>query len=781
VKIRTKTILLVGIVVLVLGSIGYGVNGFLARKAAGDTERAEVTSSLARATAALKSRVESLESVAGDWAPWDDTYLFVKDHDQAYIDDNLADSALQTLRVDFMVFTDSDGRIVYSKALDPRTAKPAPLPSGLSLYLRSNPTILHQTHPTDTIAGIVNVSGGPVAIAARPIVTSDMKSPIAGTFLTGFFVTQPRLQDISKLTLAPLKVRPVGSVGVDTVADLARERLLRGESVVVTPQDSRTVDGFTLFSGIDGRPALLLQVTVPRTAMQLGERGASNSGMAIMVLFAGLLGALGVAIDMSVLRPLRSLGADVKRVGSAAKPGGRVSVVGNDEIAIVARSVNSTLERLEESTFLATHDALTGLFNRQYFEEAMERDLAETTRLGGSGSVLWLDLDHFKEINDSLGHRVGDELLTQLGELLLNETRSYGIVARLGGDEFGVLLPHADAAESAAVAQRLLTALAARVFEINTHHLRASASMGVVTYPAQGERVDEILARADLAMYAAKDSGRNSLSIYSDEGDLQGLMASRIQGAQQVLRAVQEGGLVLHAQPTVRIEDGSAGPCELLVRMVAEDGSLIYPDDFIPLAEHLGVIRDVDRWVVRKAIAMLAEETAAGRETTFCINLSGLAFCDHDLPAIVRAEFASTGASPSNLVFEITETAAIRDIHKARKFMEELRGLGCRFSLDDFGTGMSSFYYLKQLPLDFLKIDGSLITNLGTTESDAYFVRAIIEMCRGLGIPTVAEYVESAGLLDIVGRMGVDYAQGFHVARPAPWAPEPSDEARQRR
>lgn len=769
--IRARTTLLVSVVMLVLGTAIYLAYAAQTRSIVADLERSEVNDSLKRSEAVLNLRIHSLRSIAGDWAARDDTYAFVKDRDHAYVESNLPYQTLSSLGVDFMVFADSSGRIVHSVSVDPDTRKPAPLPAGLVAYLGTQPRLLHLKGPEDVVSGVLGLHEGPAAIAAEPIVRSDMRSAPDGTFIAGYFIRRDEVAEVSRLTLQPLQVYAVSTTStLDAETASARSRLLSGEdSTVVTPRDSNTVDGFTLYSGITGPPVLLLHVAMPRSAMMTSEQTVNRSGVGVLVLLVALFGALGVVVDRTVLRRLTSLSAEVNDIGRRADPTARLSESGTDEIAVVARSLNGMLEELEHSQYLATHDALTGLHNRRYFEEAIERDVAEVTRLGGCGSVLWLDLDNFKEVNDSLGHAVGDELLTGCAGLLQDETRSYGIVARLGGDEFGVLVPHSGPEQSAAVAARLLKALSGHMFEIDGHAIRVSTSVGVVTYPADGVQVDELLSRADLAMYAAKESGRNQLYAYTEEDGIQQLMAARIKGAEQMVRALEEGRLVLYAQPSARTSDDTPGPYELLVRLIAEDGRIVPPNEIIPIAEQLGIVRDIDRWVATRAITMLAEEHEAGRDTTFSVNLSGCSFSDPELLPLIKGELVRTGAPASRIIFEITESAAIKDIHKAKQFIEALRSVGCRFALDDFGSGMSSFYYLKQLNVDLLKIDGSLVRDLDTAGQDAHFVRAIIEMCRGLGIETVAEYVENPSLRTIVDGLGIDYAQGFSIGRPEPW------------
>jgi diguanylate cyclase (GGDEF)-like protein len=381
---------------------------------------------------------------------------------------------------------------------------------------------------------------------------------------------------------------------------------------------------------------------------------------------------------------------------------------------------------------------------------------------------LWFDLDHFKDINDSLGHAAGDELLSAFGQHLQDETRAYSTVARLGGDEFGMLIPHALGPEAVSTAARLIESLSSRTFLAGDHDLRISASVGVVLYPDHGDEPSKLLARADIAMYDAKARGGNQVVPYVRDDTWQTAMTERLEAAERILSAMREDRLVLYGQPIVGPTDGDTKTFELLIRMRGEDGSLVLPAEIIPTAERLGLIRDIDRWVARRAIRLLALAQGQNQDVQFSINLSGCAFSDNTLLDVIRDEFEATCASPERLIIEITETTTIANMEGARRFISALREIGCRFSIDDFGSAASSFYYLKHLPVDFLKIDGSLVTGLAADSSDAHFVHAIVEMCHGLKIQTVAEYVETEKVLDAISAAGVDFVQGYHLGRPEP-------------
>lgn len=430
----------------------------------------------------------------------------------------------------------------------------------------------------------------------------------------------------------------------------------------------------------------------------------------------------------------------------------------------IARDVAERKRFEQQLVHMANHDHLTGLYNRRFFETTLDLELAEARRSDGRGAVLWLDLDDFKEINDSLGHRAGDEVLVAVTDRLRTAVRESNMLARIGGDEFAVLLPGVTIDEAQAAAGRLLGAVNGHSYAASSQAIRLSASVGVVAYPDHGLTSEELMANADVSMYLAKERGRGQVHIHEVDQRWRTEVRARMRWNERVTRALREQRFRVFAQPVMHVRTRTVARHELLIRMTGEKGRIILPIEFLPAAERLGLIHDIDRWMTQQAAVLLGEHPGLHLE----VNLSGRAFNDPELlPAIERA-IAECDVRHGCLGFEITETAAIADISRAQAFIHRLKGLGCRFSLDDFGSGFSSFYYLKHLPIDCLKVDGSYVRALAHSSQDRCLVRGMVELSRGLGIEVAAEYVEDAETLDIVGELGVDYAQGYHIGRPVP-------------
>lgn len=437
-------------------------------------------------------------------------------------------------------------------------------------------------------------------------------------------------------------------------------------------------------------------------------------------------------------------------------------------IATVMRDISDRKRMEAQLAYLANHDPLTGLFNRRHFQEQLERHLALSQRYNHCGALLFIDLDEFKEINDTLGHQAGDELLQSLAKLLQEQLRETDILGRLGGDEFAILLPETPASGVHLLTQRLLEALQRHVVVTNGQLVRISASIGVTLFPDHGTTAKELLARADLAMYKSKENGRNCLSVYTPNADWQDQVEFKNIWKNRICEALEQDLFVLYYQPISDLRSNQTSRYELLLRMVGKAGELIAPNAFLPIAESSGLICQIDRWVVHQAIHLIAASKKMGRDLELEVNLSGKSLADDELLLTIRRELASTGINPASLILEITETAAIADISRAHKFINTLKQIGCKFALDDFGIGYSSFSQLKYLPVDYLKIDGSFIKNLSEDLANRHLVKAIVEFSHGLAKSTIAEFVGDEGTVQVLRHLGVDCAQGYYIGQPKP-------------
>lgn len=419
-------------------------------------------------------------------------------------------------------------------------------------------------------------------------------------------------------------------------------------------------------------------------------------------------------------------------------------------------------------TYLADHDSLTGLINRRRFQRLLEAELHLAREQGGRGALLFLDLDQFKCVNDTMGHPAGDVLLAELTADLSALIDQRCVLGRLGGDEFVVLMPGADQAAAEGLADRIRKLLHSRSFHIGGRTVSVTVSLGVALYPEHGSAIDDLLAHADIAVYQAKALGRDRYQVYQADCGQQDALNDQVDMVEQVKAAIAEHRLLVYSQPIWHLLQNRVTAHELLVRMVDEKGRVLAPGSFLEAAERSGLIRVIDRWMIAQAIELVRQDQLAGVALQVHVNLSGHTLTDSDLLPFVQARVRAAAIDPDALVFEITETVIISDMGRALAHMESLRALGCRFALDDFGSGFSSFSHLLNLPLEQIKIDGRFVQNLNESERSRAFVRAVVELARSLGMETTAEFVDREETAASLRSYGVTYAQGYLVGRPEP-------------
>jgi diguanylate cyclase (GGDEF)-like protein/PAS domain S-box-containing protein len=418
--------------------------------------------------------------------------------------------------------------------------------------------------------------------------------------------------------------------------------------------------------------------------------------------------------------------------------------------------------------YQASHDALTGLINRREFETRLTTAVESVRQDAGSRqALLYLDLDQFKLVNDTCGHPAGDQLLKQITGVLQSRVRTGDTLARLGGDEFGILLANCTLDQAMRVAETLRQAIRDYRFIWQDGVLAVGASIGIVEITGDTPTVASVMSAADVACYAAKDQGRNRVQLYKPDNVPE--RHREMHWVSKLTRACDEGRFELFYQPIVAIGKNSdvREHFELLLRLRDENGSRVAPAEFIPAAERYNIMPSIDRWVVRQALDRVVHRVTSGvKPYTVAVNLSGTSLNDERFLEFLIAELSACDLAPGAMCFEITETAAIANLGNVVYFMRELKSRGCHFALDDFGSGLSSFMYLKTLPVDYLKIDGQFIENVTRDPVDRSMVEAISQVGRAMGIQTIAERVESAEVLAELARLGVGYAQGFHIAKP---------------
>ncbi len=430
----------------------------------------------------------------------------------------------------------------------------------------------------------------------------------------------------------------------------------------------------------------------------------------------------------------------------------------------IYEDVTRERQTADQLLYLAERDSLTGLYNRHRFQIELERMLAESARHDSASALLYFDLDEFKAINDHFGHTAGDTLLIRVAGEVSGLIRKNEMLFRLGGDEFAILMPFADEAQALALAERIVRTTATIPFRFEGRTLHISSSLGIALYPRHASDQDELVACGDAAMYQAKQAGKNTWRLYRAELDTAPEMVNRLSWNERLARALSENLFELHFQGVYHVRDRQLSHLEALIRLRDEQtGKLIAPGQFIPVAEKSNKILEIDRWVVEQVVRLIASQPAG---PAIAVNISGRSFDDPELPGYIAALLRKHGAPPARLLIEVTETAAVSDLSDAQRFISALQETGCGVCLDDFGAGFASFAYLKHIRVDTIKLDGMFIRELPHDHDNQVFVRGMVEVARGLGKTTVAEFVEDEATLNLLAVLGVDLAQGYHLDRP---------------
>jgi diguanylate cyclase (GGDEF)-like protein len=438
----------------------------------------------------------------------------------------------------------------------------------------------------------------------------------------------------------------------------------------------------------------------------------------------------------------------------------------SDDREVVLAALQRAERTEAELRYLADHDSLTGLLDRRRFRAELDQYVSFTARYGGQGAVMIVDIDGLKAVNDSLGHHAGDNLIRQVAATMRERVRATDTVARLSGDEFAILMPQTDTTG----ALQLGEDLRAQVAESARPAPEAGAatiSVGITMFGGKGDTAAEaVLVAADQAMYRAKEEGRNQIALFRDPEEPQRDPERRQTTAARIRDALTDERLSLHTQPIRSLASGGIERYELLLRMTSEDGELLPAASFIEAAERSGMVQELDRWVVARALELLVERDRKGVPLSLHVNLSGASLTDVSVLEFIERRLDEGGADPSHCTFEITATANVFDYEAATGFADRLTDIGCQVAIDDYGAGFGPFHYLKRIPFDLIKIDGSFVRDMPRSDADQLTVQAIVQIARGLGKTTIAEYVQDDQTAEMLREYGVDMAQGFHLGRP---------------
>ncbi|WP_017443839.1 ammonium transporter [Gayadomonas joobiniege] len=452
-----------------------------------------------------------------------------------------------------------------------------------------------------------------------------------------------------------------------------------------------------------------------------------------------------------------------------------ISPISNSEktlagAVIVFQDVTQTQAANRQLSYQASHDPLTGLVNRSEFDKRLKVLVESANQLAQAHILMYIDLDRFKLVNDLCGHNAGDELLKQLSRRLQPLIRSGDTLARLGGDEFAILLENCQSAKGVQIAERIRGEVESFRFSWQDKEFRVTASIGLIPIDADSKNSQQLLNKADTACYASKDAGRNQIYVYRNDDNQLAQRNNQVNWVSQIRDALKENRFELYHQKIKPLQEGAPWICEVLIRLRQADGSIVPPGAFLPAAERYNLMYEIDKWVITHTFKWLQQYQEQLQKNNFClsINLSGESINKSDLSQFIESQLTEHQLDGRHIIFEVTETLAIANLAKAEKIFERLKQKNISFALDDFGSGLSSFSYLKSLPIDYLKIDGAFTRDLVDSETDQAMLQAINSIGHTLSLKTIVEYVDSEDKQNIIKKLGIDYLQGFYIHKPEP-------------
>ena len=792
-SIRTRFIGIMAVMLILTAGMVYLILHTVMQDKINILEDKYIIENVERTKKEIFKEIEVLDTIVMDWAVWDNSYQFMIDKNPEYIKANLSEDTLNNLKINIMLFIDNKGNLVHGEGYDIQKKESVPIDEALLKYIKDH-SLLQNNDVKYRKSGIVTLNGKDlILLSICPILTSAGEGPINGYIVLGANFTEKKIADIGEELNSEIKLT--------FLKDFEYDRKffdLKDDKIQIDAVSDQKIIGRAFLDDIDGKHLLLLSIEKNRDINNIGEAGIKATLWLLLGLFFLFAIIITVILDRGILLRFQELSNDIRKIGEGKDLSVRLKRQNiDDELTDVSNEINGMLGALERSQlflsksesalkkaieklqdevlehektqeqikYIAYHDTLTGLPNRNLLNELLVHSITLAERNNKCMAVLFLDIDGFKMINDSKGHGMGDQILQEVAERLLKTLRKSDVIARHGGDEFIVIIEELDNCSGVELIANKIINCFQEPFHLENQDYFLTTSVGVAVYPADGQTPDMLIKNADIAMYKAKENGKNQYLFCTPV--MKDVANETMELSTNLYRAIEKNELELYYQPQLSCHNNQIMGVEALIRWRHPVMGLISPAKFIPIAEKTGLILPIGEWVLRTACQQNKKWQEQGLpKIRMGVNLSLRQFHNNDLLNLVESVLKETKLAPQYLELEITETIAMKEKSYIINTLNAFRQIGVSIAIDDFGTEYSSLSYLKHLPVDRLKVAMQFIRGIGIDHKDEALAKGIIVLAKSIGMNVIAEGVETKEQLEFLKNHNCDEIQGYYFFKP---------------
>ena len=792
-SIRTRFIGIMAVMLILTAGMVYLILHTVMHDKINILEDKYIIENVERTKKEIFKEIEVLDTIVMDWAVWDNSYQFMIDKNPDYIKANLSEDTLNNLKINIMLFIDNKGNLVHGEGYDLQKKENVPIDEALLKYIKDH-SLLQNNDVKYRKSGIITLNGKDlILLSICPILTSAGEGPINGYIVLGANFTEKKIADIGEELNSEIKLT--------FLKDFEYDRKffdLKDDKIQIDAVSDQKIIGRAFLDDIDGKHLLLLSIEKNRDINNIGEAGIKATLWLLLGLFFLFAIIITVILDRGILLRFQELSNDIRKIGEGKDLSVRLKRQNiDDELTDVSNEINGMLGALERSQlflsksesalkkaieklqdevlehektqeqikYIAYHDTLTGLPNRNLLNELLVHSITLAERNNKCMAVLFLDIDGFKMINDSKGHGMGDQILQEVAERLLKTLRKSDVIARHGGDEFIVIIEELDNCSGVELIANKIINCFQEPFHLENQDYFLTTSVGVAVYPADGQTPDMLIKNADIAMYKAKENGKNQYLFCTPV--MKDVANETMELSTNLYRAIEKNELELYYQPQLSCHNNQIMGVEALIRWRHPVMGLISPAKFIPIAEKTGLILPIGEWVLRTACQQNKKWQEQGLpKIRMGVNLSLRQFHNNDLLNLVESVLKETKLAPQYLELEITETIAMKEKSYIINTLNAFRQIGVSIAIDDFGTEYSSLSYLKHLPVDRLKVAMQFIRGIGIDHKDEALAKGIIVLAKSIGMNVIAEGVETKEQLEFLKNHNCDEIQGYYFFKP---------------